>query len=83
MASGGARQGAGRKPIAVEEHTRELCRAAIQGKYGSLEKGLQALLDSKKESLIKFVFEHGLGKPTEKVDLHGGLTIQYTRKVVK
>lgn len=83
MAQGGARKGAGRKPIAVEEHTRELCRAAIQGKFGSIEKGLIWLLESKKDNLIKFVFEHGLGKPTENVNVDGALTINLTRKVVK
>lgn len=83
MAKGGKREGSGRKSIATEERTKELCRAAIQGKFGSVEKGLEWLLDSKKESLIKFVYEHALGKPTEKVDLGGGLTIQLTRKVVK
>lgn len=83
MAHGGKREGAGRKSTADEGRTKELCRAAISAKYGSIEKGLEWLLESKRENLIKFVFEHGLGKPTEKVDLGGGLTIQLTRTVVK
>lgn len=83
MAKGGKREGAGRKPMVAEERTKEICRAAIQGKFGSLEKGIEMLLNSKSDRLKLFVFEHALGKPVEKVDLGGGLTIQLTRKVVK
>lgn len=83
MPAGGARKGAGRKSLAAEERTKELCRAAIQGKFGSLEKGIEMLLNSKSDRLKLFVFEHALGKPVDKVDLGGGLTIQLTRKVVK
>lgn len=80
---GGARQGAGRKPIAIEEKVQELCQNAIIAKYGSLEAGITALLESKSDRLKMFAFEHALGKPTEKVDLGGGLSITLTRKVVK
>lgn len=84
MASkGGAREGAGRKPKAQEERIREIAQAAIIGKYGSLEEGMAFLLTTKEPSLIKFVFEHGVGKPADNVNLGGGLTIQLTRKVVK
>lgn len=68
MPSGGPRPNSGRKPVAIENHTKELCRAAISGKYGSLEDGLKWLLDSEEPALIKFVYEHAFGKPTEKIE---------------
>ncbi len=69
MPRGGSRVGAGRKSIAAEEQTREKAKAAIQGKYGTLEDGLKSLLESKEPALVKFVFEHAFGKPTEDVDI--------------
>lgn len=76
---GGARPGAGRKTVAEEEKSRARAKAAITGKYGSIEKGLKALLDSGETSLIRFVFEHALGKPTENhnVDLGGTIRVTY------
>lgn len=67
--AGGARPGAGRKSIAEENKTRELCKAAIIGKYQTIENGLMKLLDSGEPSLIKFVYEHAIGKPTENINL--------------
>jgi hypothetical protein len=67
--TGGARPGAGRKPKHEEDRARRLCCSAIIEKYGSLEKGLQALLKSNDTTLIKFVWEHAIGKPTDKIDL--------------
>lgn len=69
MPRGGARTGAGRKSIADEEKTRERAKAAITEKYGSVEEGLKALLSSGEQALIKFVFEHALGKPSDNVDV--------------
>lgn len=70
MASkGGARPGAGRKTKAEEDKVRLLAEAAIKRKYGSIEKGFQALLSSGSDMLVKFVFEHAFGKPKEKVEL--------------
>lgn len=89
MPRGGKREGAGRKSIAAEEQTREKCKAAIQAKYTTLEEGLKSLLDSKEPTLIRFVFEHAFGKPTEDVDVtSNGMSISakeiiyrdYTRK---
>jgi len=76
---GGARKGAGRKSIAAEERTKELCKAAIQGKFGSVEAGFKFLLESKDSTLIKYVFEHAFGKPIEnvKVDEVSEITIKY------
>jgi len=73
--AGGARPGAGRKSIADEQKTKNLCMAAITGKFGSPEDGLKWLLDTQEPSLIKFVFEHAYGKPTDKVENSGGLSI--------
>lgn len=69
---GGARPGAGRKSGRDEEKARKLCITAIERKYGSLEEGLVALLESDEPSLQKFVFEHAIGKPTDKIDLGEG-----------
>jgi len=65
--SGGNRPNSGRKSIADEEKTREKAKAAIQAKYQTLEKGLESLLSSGEPALIKFVFEHAFGKPTEEL----------------
>lgn len=72
---GGARQGAGRKTLAAEQQTAEQARKAIIAKYSSIDGGLQALLESEEPNLIKWVFEHALGKPTDNVELSGGLDI--------
>lgn len=69
MPRGGSRVGAGRKSIAAEEQTREKAKAAITAKYETLEKGLESLLSSGEPALVKFVFEHAFGKPTEEVDI--------------
>jgi len=73
--SGGSRSGSGRKSIAEEGNTKDLCIAAITGIFGSPEDGIKFLLGSKEPSLIKFVFEHAYGKPTDKVENSGGLSI--------
>lgn len=69
MAKGGARQGAGRKTKAEELKIVNQAVNAITTKYGSLEDGFVALLNSGEASLIKWVFEHAAGKPQDKVDL--------------
>lgn len=68
---GGARDGAGRKPKVDEDKVVNQSIAAIQTKYGSVEKGLVSLLNSGEASLIKFVFEHAIGKPKDKIE-HSG-----------
>lgn len=67
MSHGGTRKGAGRKPIAEELGSRELAMSALVSKYGSKEEALKSLLESDNPVLIKFVFEHGFGKPIDKV----------------
>lgn len=69
MPAGGARKGAGRKSVAHEEQTRQKAKAAIEGKYGTIEEGLKSLLSSGEPSLIKFVYEHALGKPQDEIDI--------------
>jgi len=66
---GGSRPGSGRKSIAEEFKTSDLARTAIIQKYGSLEEGLKKLLDTGEQALIKFVFEHALGKTTDHMDV--------------
>jgi len=73
MAKGGQREGAGRKSIATEERTKEICKAVIAGKFGSLEKGIEMLLNSKSDRLQLFVYEHALGKPTEKHEIEANV----------
>lgn len=85
MASrGGARPGAGRKSLAAEQQTAEQARQAIIAKYGSIEGGLTKLLESNEPALVKWVFEHALGRPPEKVEVGGEIGIrQITGMVVK
>ena len=73
---GGARQGAGRKSLAAEQQTADQARKAIIAKYSSIEGGLKALLESDEPNLIKWVFEHALGKPTENVQIDGEISIR-------
>lgn len=65
--NGGAGRGQGRKTKAEEEQVRNLCISAIVKKYGSEQQGIKALLDSGEASLIKFVYEHAYGKPTDNI----------------
>lgn len=66
---GGAIPGAGRKSKAEELKVANQAIDAITEKYGSLKDGFKALLNSGEASLIKWVFEHGAGKPQDKVDV--------------
>lgn len=86
MPAGGPRPNSGRKSSAIEFDTSKICRASIEQKYGSLEEGCQALLDSKEPMLQRWVFEHALGKPIDKVQLDGKtagkleVTVRYAKK---
>lgn len=66
---GGKRDGSGRKPKADEEKVRNLAITAIEKTHGSIEEGFTHLLKSGEASLVKFVWEHAVGKPREKMDL--------------
>lgn len=66
----------GRKPLVEEIRVRNLCIAAIEEKYGSVQSGLLALLESGEVTLMKFVFEHALGKPKESISIDAMQTIE-------
>lgn len=71
MAKGGKREGAGRKPVHDEMMAREICQTAIIKKYGSLQAGIEFLLDTNEPTLLKFAFEHAIGKPADTINLPG------------
>ena len=58
----------GRKPIHDQIKARNLCLQAIEEQFGSLIEGLKVLLASNEPSLIKFVFEHAMGKPPDRIE---------------
>jgi len=70
--NGGARKGAGRKPMADEKKAKERILKALKAKYGkeedeeAIKEFLLEFSDSKEG--MKFMAEHLLGKPTDKVD---------------
>jgi hypothetical protein len=68
---GGAMPGGGRPKKVDEQRVRDLSVKAIISHYGSEEEGFKSLLKSNEPVLIKFVFEHAYGKPTEKHELSG------------
>lgn len=76
---GGARKGAGRKPLSTELRTAQLARQALIKKFGSLQKALEYCLGSMEPTLIKFVFEHAFGKSPDKVQQDGKMTITIKR----
>jgi hypothetical protein len=59
--------GPGRKPLSVEMNARQLCLSAIEKKFGSIEKGIIYLLETEEPALVKFAFEHAIGKPIDQV----------------
>jgi hypothetical protein len=67
--TGGARPGAGRRPLHEELRVRNLCIAAIEQIHGTLQDGLVSLLQSGEPTLIKFVYEHAIGKPKENINI--------------
>lgn len=69
MPRGGVRPGQGRPKKAEELKIVNQAVNAIAATYGSLEEGFKALLKSGEPSLIKWVFEHAAGKPTDKLDV--------------
>jgi hypothetical protein len=83
MAAGGNRPNSGRKSAAEEFGTRSIAQSAIIKKYGSLEEGVVALLESREPVLQRWVFEHALGKPVETVQVDGEMTHELTFKVVR
>lgn len=68
---GGARKGAGRKAKVDELKIVNQAVDAIIAKHGDLQSGFLSLLESEEPALIKFVWEHAVGKPKEKIE-HSG-----------
>ena len=69
MPTGGKRTGSGRKGRSEELKTATIARKALIAKFGDEETALKSLIDSGEPSLIKFVYEHAFGRPTEKHDV--------------
>lgn len=78
---GGKRPGAGRPKLADELRSAEIAKGALIKKYGTMEAAIEALIDSKEPSLIKFVYEHAMGKAPDKIDhsFTGPLTLRIVR----
>jgi hypothetical protein len=66
---GGARIGAGRKPIPDELNVRKLAIQAIEETYGSVTEGLKFLLASGEPALIKFAWGHAIGNPKDNIEI--------------
>lgn len=69
MPAGGKRENSGRKGKAEELKTAKIAMDALMSKYGSKVLALKSLIDTGEPSLIKFVYEHAFGRPTEKHDV--------------
>ena len=80
---GGKRPGAGRPTIAAELATADLARKCLIEKYGSLNAALIALLEMDEPALIKFVFEHAFGKPTDKIEHSGEIDQVIVGMIIK
>lgn len=64
-----------------EKRVIETSLSAITERYGSLKDGFIALLDSKQPQLIKFVFEHAVGRPKEKLDIDTVKRIEHVQVI--
>jgi hypothetical protein len=80
---GGKRPGSGRKPLAEEMKTQVIAMNALVSRYGSQELALQAALDSGKDQLIKFVYEHAFGKPQDKIEHSGEVHQNIVGMIIK
>lgn len=63
----GENRGQGRKKVHDELLVRDLSQAAIMAVYGGLKEGFIALLKTEEPTLVKFVWEHAVGKPADKL----------------
>jgi hypothetical protein len=66
---GGYRPGSGRPKKEYEINVRELAVQAIEQHYGGIKEGFIHLLNSGEPALVKFCWEHGVGKPTDKIEM--------------
>jgi len=60
----------GRKSKEYEINVQNIALKAIEKFYGSLEDGFISLLGSQEPALIKFCWEHGVGKPTDMIQMN-------------
>lgn len=74
---GGARIGAGRPRLCEELKTADLAREALINKFGGLNEALIAILEKDNPILTKFVLEHAFGKSPDKLEMSGGLAINW------
>lgn len=65
---GAGKPGPGRPKKADEKEARNLAVSALKKRYGSLEKAMLALVDSKEPTLRKLAYEYALGKPAERTE---------------
>lgn len=80
MSKGGARKGAGRKTKTEELKIVNAAVDAITKQHGGIQEGFEALLATKEPSLIKFVYEHAVGKPKENLDVNSEVVINVRRR---
>ena len=73
---GGKREGAGRPKKRDEDKIIKLAVSAITEKYGGLQEGFKALLSTGEPALVKFVWEHAVGKPKDNVNVSGGVVFR-------
>lgn len=88
MAKGGAREGAGRKPVALEDNVKAVIKAALDLNggdqamievWGKIIEKAKAGSDKHAQILLNYVY----GKPVDNINLQGGMILNFTRKIVK
>ena len=60
----------GRKSKEYEINVQNIALKAIEEYYGSVQAGFIQLLGSDEPALIKFCWEHGVGKPTDMIQMN-------------
>ena len=75
--NGGARPGAGRKPVFEEAYLKDVGKKAIAEIFGSEEKFFIDIAKKSKEnfSYCKLLLEYVYGKPKQSVDMNIGKTV--------
>jgi len=66
----------GRPKKRDEDKIIKLAVSAITEKYGGLQEGFKALLSTGEPALVKFVWEHAVGKPKDNVNVSGGVVFR-------
>lgn len=86
MAKGGARPGAGRKPVAIEDNVKSAIKQALGNDPDVMTKIWTKVFEEAKKGNVRYteiLFNYFYGKPKETVAFEGGLQINLTRKIVK